>query len=137
MSYAQNCLANYKDLEVILTSYGLYNEGYEDTTFKISRFKTDWNTYFTKLDTIGISDDHWNREDISALKQLRFFAVYAGNQKHSLNPAKNPIVPLPVSVIDNIINQISAGAGQFVSNGTLIIGSGGTARSSLSEAACN
>jgi hypothetical protein len=65
------------------------------------------------------------------------FAINAGNQNHSLNPTGNPLVPMPTSVVDNIINQLSAGAGQFVSNGTLIISNGGTGRSSASDTAFN
>jgi len=134
LSYAQDFMANNRNLQIILTDdRGPYLEGYEDTTFKISRLKSNWNTYFTNLTTLEIIDDHWNREDLSALIHLNVVGIGAGNLHHSYNQTNNPLVPLPVSVIDNIINQLSVGAGQHVSNGLLVIPSGGTNRSSASD----
>jgi hypothetical protein len=112
-------------------------EGYEDTTFKISRLKSNWNTYFKNLRYINICDDHWNHEDLSNLLQLNLVQVIAGNQKHSFNQTNNPLVPIPVSVIDNIINQVASGAGRSVTNGLVNIWSAGTARSSASDNGVN
>jgi YD repeat-containing protein len=138
LSYAQDFMANNRNLQFILTDdRGPYLEGYEDSTFKISRLKSNWNTYFTNLTTLEIIDDHWNREDLTALIHLSLVGVGAGNLHHSYNQTNNPLVPLPVSVVDNVINQIAAGAGQFVSNGLLVMPSGGTNRSSASDIGFN
>jgi hypothetical protein len=137
VSYAQNFMSNNKNLRTINTSRGYYLEGYEDTTFKISRLKSNWNVYFTNLNLLTICDDHWNREDLSSLTQLNLVQVVAGNLHHSFNQTNNPLVPLPVSVIDNVINQVAAGAGKSIVNGYLNLYSGGTTRSSASDAGFN
>ena len=134
ISFAQDFMANNKNLQSIITnSYGYYAESSEDTTFKISKLKSTWNTYFTNLTTLEISDDDWNREDLSQLPQLNLVGICAGNTHHSYNQSNNPLVPIPTSAIDNIINQVGGGAGTRVSNGLLNILSGGTARSSASN----
>jgi YD repeat-containing protein len=138
ISYSQDFMANNKNLQSIVTNNrGFYQEGCQDTTFKISRLKSDWNTYFTNLTTLEFDDDNWNREDLTALIHLSVVGIGADNLHHSYNQTNNPLVPIPVNVIDNIINQISAGAGHYVSNGLLNIPSGGTNRSSLSDAGVN
>jgi hypothetical protein len=135
MSYAQDFMKNNLGLNTINTTRGsYYAAGYRDTTFKLSRLKTDWNTYFVNLQGIEISDEHWNREDLTALIHLTVFGVFATNQQHSNNADGNPIVPIPTLVTDNAINQITAGSGQFNSNGVIAIYTGGTGRTSASDA---
>jgi hypothetical protein len=136
ISYAQDFMANNKNLQSILTdNLGPYLEGYEDTTFKISRLKSNWNTYFTNLTTLEITDKQWNREDLTALTQLSVVGIGPGNTLNSYNHTGNSLIAMPTSAIDNIINQISAGAGQNVLNGILNIPNGGGTRSSASDAA--
>ncbi len=137
LGFAQDFMQNNMNLQTINTSRGVYLDGYIDTTFKISRLKINWNTYFTNLQALIISDDHWSREDLSSLTHLSLFAISAASLHHSFNPTNNPLVPIPVSVLDNIINQIAAGAGQNVINGTINLNSAGTDRSSVSDASFN
>ncbi|MBS1565173.1 MAG: hypothetical protein JST39_12340, partial [Bacteroidetes bacterium] len=114
-----------------------YSAGYRDSTFKISRLKTDWNTYFTQLSDLELNDEHWNREDLSALVNLRTFYLIAGNQLHSNQSTGNPVIQIPSAAIDSMIIQISNGAGQNVNvrDGYLGILSGGPTRTSASDAA--
>ncbi len=135
VSYAQDFMANNTNLLSINTTANYYAEGYEDTTFKISRLKSNWTTYFTNLNSISISDDHWSREDLSVMKNLSYFYITAGNQQHSYNQTGNPLVPIPTAAIDNIINQISSGGGATKTNGFIIIKSSGTNRSTASDSA--
>jgi hypothetical protein len=134
MNYAQDFMQYNSRLETIHTARGYYQSGYRDTTFRLSRLKSDWNTYFTRLQFLFINDDHWNREDLSALHQLSFFILYATTQNHQDDPS-SPLIPLPVSEIDAIFNQIANGAGQTVSNGYIFLFSGGSNRSATSDAA--
>ena len=131
LTYAQDFLANDKGLTTIFTTSGLYSPGYSDSTFKISRLKSDWNVYFTHLQNITINDDQWDREDVSALTQLSRFILNAGTVEHGVG---GTMVPIPSQVVDNILNQISAGAGRFVSNGLIGINSA-TNRTTASDAA--
>jgi hypothetical protein len=134
ISYAQDFMSNNKNLQSIITNpYGYYTESSEDTTFKISKLKSNWNTYFTNLTTLEICDDDWNREDLTKLVHLNLVGIGAGNLHHSYNQTNNPLVPIPTLAIDNIINQVAGGAGLGVSNGILNIASGGNARSSSSN----
>jgi YD repeat-containing protein len=137
MSYTQDFMANNRGLTTINTTQlnNYYTAGYRDTTFKLTRLKSNWNTYFTNLQDIEISDDHWNREDLTPLTHLSTFALIATNQNHSNNSTGNPPIPIPGSVIDGVINQIAAGAGQTVSNGVIWILTGGSARTSASNTA--
>ena len=139
MSYAQDFMANNHGLTVInTTQLTLFQAGYRDTTFKLSRLKSNWNTYFTQLQDIEISDEHWNREDLSGLTHLTSFFLLAGNQNHSNSSFNNPNIPIPASVVDGILNQVAAGAGQFISNGIIGIATGGgTGRTSASDASVN
>jgi YD repeat-containing protein len=138
MSYAQDFMANNRGLNTINTTQGTYYQaGYEDTTFKLSRLKSNWNTYFTQLKDIEISDEHWNREDLSGLTQLNTFLLVAGNQNHSNNSTNNPLIPIPTYVTDTVINQIAAGAGHYISNGVIVIHTGGAGRTSASNSAVN
>jgi len=139
MNYAQDFMQNNKGLQVIYTSRGYRFSGYLDPSFKISRLKSDWNTYFTNLQQLLISDDHWNREDLSALKHLTQFSIDAATIDHTDNAA-SPLNPIPQNVIDNILKQIAAGAGPTASNGInrwIVINSGGPVRSAASDAAVN
>jgi YD repeat-containing protein len=130
---AQDFMKNNRGLQQINTSYGYYTDpGVRDTTFKLSLLKTDWNTYFTQLNTLQISDDHWNREDLSGLKNLKQFYIAAGN-----HAGYSSFIPIPAAVSDNILNQIAAGAGQKVYNGVLSIFSDGGGRTSASNGALN
>jgi YD repeat-containing protein len=137
VSFPQNFMANNKDLEHIWTSYGgYYASGCRDTTFKLSRLKSDWNTYFTKLNFLVISDEHWNRENLSGLPNLKTIAIVAGTQlRTNQNIATNPPIPIPSSVIDNIIIQVAAGSGQNVTGGAIAIYGGGGQRTAASDAA--
>lgn len=134
LNYPQDFMQNNKGLTKIITAwYGPTRTGYRDTTFKISRLKSDWNTYFTQLQSIIINDDHWSRENLSALKQLNTFGLSSTTQNHEDDP-NSPFVPIPSSVVDNAINQIASGAGQTVKNGLINIGTAGTIRTSASDA---
>jgi hypothetical protein len=136
MNYSQDFMANNIGLTTIHSANGsFYTQGYADTTFKISRLKSNWNSYFTNLTAIAICDDQWNRENLSSLPQLIYFNIICANQNHSNVQTNNPLVLIPTSVIDNIFIQISAGSGQTLSNGTIIIQSGGTTFTSASSAA--
>jgi len=138
MNYVQDFMANNKGLKWIRTSiYGPYRTGYRDTTFKISRLKSNWNTYFTSLETIQINEDHWNHEDLSALKKLSTFWLLATTTSHT-DVNGQALIPLSAQVIDNVINQIANGAGNAgVINGSIAFTTGGTARTSASNAAVN
>ncbi len=137
LNYAQDFMANNRNLQVInTTQLSLYQSGYWDSTFKLTRLKSNWNTYFTNLQDIEICDAHWNREDLTALTNLSRFCLLPDNQNHSNNSTANPNIPIPASAISNIIIQIANGAGQNVSNGVIwILTGGGTGRDSSSNAA--
>jgi YD repeat-containing protein len=136
LNYAQDFMANNRNLQLInTTNLYLYQSGYWDSTFKLTRLKSNWNTYFTNLQNIEICDAHWNREDLSALTQLNEFCLVPDNQNHSNNSTNNALIPIPDSVIDNILIQIAAGAGQNVMDGVIWILTGGSGRSSASNAA--
>jgi len=134
MSYAQNFMQNNKGLQKIRTTLGYYRNGYRDTTFKISRLKSDWNTYFTSLQSLVINEDHWNHEDLSQLKQLNYFVLVATTQNHQ-DDISSPLVPIAQSVLDTAIIQVASGAGQTVSNGTINLLAGGGTLSGNSHAA--
>ena len=134
ISYPQDFMKNNKGLRNILTGSGYYFNNYRDTSFRLSRLKSDWNTYFTSLQFLQISDEHWNREDLSALTQLNYFQIWATTQNHQ-DGSGNPLSPIPSSVINNIINQIANGAGQTVRNGAIDVEAGGSGRTSDSDAA--
>ena len=137
LNYAQDFMANNRNLQVInTTQLALYQSGYWDSTFKLTRLKSDWNTYFTSLQDIEICDAHWNREDLTALTHLSTFDLVPDNQNHSNDSTGNPVIPIPASAIDAILNQIASGAGQNVSNGVIwILTGGGTGRTSASSTA--
>jgi len=134
LGFAQDFMSNNKNLQSIFTSYGTFLPCLTDPTFKISRLKSDWNTYFTNLKSIQINDDHWNREDLSALTQLNNVVICAGTVEHGYN---GTAVPIPSAVIDNILIQVAAGAGQYVQNGLINIIPQGTTRTSASDVAVN
>src|SRR6202042_1332089 len=107
LHYAQDFMKNNRSLQTLSTSYGgYYSSGVLDTTFKLTLLKSDWNTYFTNLQDLQITDDHWNREDMSALVNLNLVYVSAGN-----HDGFGSFTSIPYQVVDNIINQIAAGAG--------------------------
>jgi YD repeat-containing protein len=145
VSYAQDFMANNRGLNTIITTQSAigpsyWQAGYRDTTWTISRLKSDWNTYFTELQDIEISDEHWNREDLSQLKKLKKFILVAGNIYHSndqtVNGATNYVNSIPASVLDSILIQIDRGAGQTVTGGTIYLIAGpGTGPTSASTAA--
>ena len=121
-SMPQDFLKDHPRLQDYRTSWGgCYNMGITDANFRISLLKSDWNTYFKELRILQISDAHWNREDLSQLTKLNLILIACRNQNNNNNPTNNPPIPMPAQVVDNIINQIAAGAGQFVQNGTLAI----------------
>jgi YD repeat-containing protein len=123
VNYAQDFMQNNKDLDSIMT------QGCSDTTFKLSLLKSNWNTYFTNLYDLEIFDNQWNREDISALTNLWFLKFYS--------TSTNGIGTNGVPVIDNIINQIYAGAGQNRNNGVINITWAGFDRTNASVSAYN
>lgn len=130
LHYAQDFMKNNSGLQTLITAYGFYGgSGVLDTTFKLTRLKSDWNTYFTNLQVLQISDDHWNRENLSTLTHLQTFIVIAGT-----HDGYGSIIPIPYQAVDSIINQIASGAGQTVSNGLLGIASYGGGRSAASNA---
>lgn len=137
LNYAQDFMANNRNLQTInTTNLNLYQSGYWDSAFKINRLKSDWNTYFTNLQDVEICDAHWNREDLTALTHLSTFCLLPDNQNHCNDATNNPNIPIPSSVLDNVIIQIAAGAGQNVSNGVIWMLSGGSGgRTSASNAA--
>ena len=136
MNFTQDFMAGNKGLQSILTTWGgIYLSGVKDSTFKMSKLKSDWNTYFTELKSLIITEEHWNHEDLSALKKLSIVSVSAGTTDHLNNGGT--VIPIPVSVIDNVIIQVAAGAGQTVNNGFINFFTGGTVRSSASDTAYN
>jgi YD repeat-containing protein len=137
LNYAQDFMAGNRNLEIInTTNLDYYQSGYWDSTFKLTRLKSNWNTYFTNLQDIEICDAHWNREDLSGLTNLSKFCLLPDNQNHSNNSTGNPNIPIPASAISNILIQIANGAGQNVSNGVIwILTGGGTGRDSTSNSA--
>jgi hypothetical protein len=137
IAFTQDFMQYNKNLLDIELSHSYYYVNYYDSTFKVSTLKSDWNTYFANLQILLISDDQWNREDLSGLKYLRAVFLSANNQNHSSNPTNNPIIPLPTYVTDSVIIQVGAGAGQNISNGTISISTGGAGRTSASQPAVN
>ena len=133
IGYAQDFLAGDPGLISIMTTWTLHRPGNGDSTFKLTRLKSNWNNYFTQLQSVSIAEDDWNHEDLSGLTNLRFFAIVASGQVQ--NNASSPLIPLDSTEIDNIIIQIAAGAGQYVKNGILGITTGGTNKTSASAAA--
>jgi hypothetical protein len=128
VSFSQDFMKNNRDLAAIQTddiTRGVYSACVLDQNFKISRLKSDWNTYFTKLTDISINEDHWNHENLSGLIRLKNFLLVATNQNHNNDPTNNPLTPIGGGVIDNIILQIANGSGQYVSGGTIYIYSAG------------
>lgn len=134
LAYAQDFMRYNTGLQAISTTLGFYRTGYRDTTFKLSRLKSDWNTYFTQLKTLSINDEHWDREDLSALTQLNSFSLVATTQNHQ-DDTNSPLVPIPSPVLDTIVNQMARGAGQTVSNGVISLAAGGSTLTSESYTA--
>jgi hypothetical protein len=134
LAYAQDFMRYNTGLQAISTTLGFYRNGYRDTTFKLSRLKSDWNTYFTQLKTLSINDEHWDREDLSALTQLNSFSLVATTQNHQ-DDTNSPLVPIPSPVLDTIVNQMARGAGQTVSNGVISLAAGGSTLTSESYTA--
>jgi len=135
LNYGQDFMAGNPGLLYITTYYSY--TGYFDSTFKLSRLKSDWNIYFTHLQAITISDAHWNRENLSGLKELNHFSISPAWQNYSNSPTGNSQIPLPKETVDTIFMQIAAGAGQTVTGGTIFIYSGGSGRTSSSDTAIN
>ena len=136
MGYAQDFMAADTNLAVIRTANGsYYTQGFSDTTFKLSRMKSNWTTYFTKLNALAICEDQWSHEDLSVLPNLVYFNLIASNLNHSNSSSGNAVVYISPSEIDTIFNQIDAGSGQHISGGTIIIQSGSTWHTSASAAA--
>ena len=134
LNFAQDFMQNNTNLQFIETAKTTNYICYFDSTFKLSRLKSNWTNYFTNLQYLSICDDHWNRESLSGLPHLSTFGLFCSNQNHSNNLTGNPAIPIPSTVIDNAINQIAAGAGQTVSNGIIGILSGGPNRTTASDA---
>ena len=134
IGYAQDFMVNNRGLVSILTSFGYYNNGCRDTSFRLSRLKTNWNTYFTGLQAIQINEDHWSHENLTALTQLQHLVIYATTQNHQ-DDQNSALIPMTSTEIDNILIQVAAGAGQTVSNGFIGLGSGSGNRTSASDAA--
>jgi YD repeat-containing protein len=123
LNYAQDFMQNNKILDSIAT------QGCADTNFKLSLLKSNWNTYFSNLYRLEILDNQWNREDISALTNLNDFFL----QSTSTNGMGTNGIP----VLDNIINQIAAGGGQYRSGGVINISWPGFMPGSASQSSAN
>jgi len=121
VNYAQDFMQNNRGLDTITTL------GCSDTTFRLSLLKSNWNTWFTNLFDLEILDNQWNREDISALTNLWLFKFYS--------TSTNGIGANGVPVIDNIINQIAAGAGKYRIGGVINITWPGFDRTPASDGA--
>jgi len=136
MNYGQDFMAGNKNLKYIHTDvFGAYRIGYRDLNFKISRLKSDWNSYFTDLEILAINEDHWNHEDLSGLKKLWVFALTPATTDHAGTP-NSGVIALGSTVIDNAINQIWNGAGMAgVKNGAIFFITGGSTRSPASDIA--
>jgi hypothetical protein len=127
MSYTQDFMQYNPGLKKISTAISYYRTGFRDTTFRLSRLKSDWNTYFTALEFLQINEDHWSHEDLSGLKHLNFLKIEATTQNHQ-DDSNSPLIPLDTGVINNILIQVAAGAGQSVTNGTIVLDAGGGTR---------
>jgi hypothetical protein len=135
ISYPQDFLANDKGLTYISTEWSQNHIfGVYDSAFKLSRLKSDWNTYFTQLQFLAFCEKDWNHEDLSALIHLNEFAIVPWTQHGTISPS-DPFVPLSTSEMDSILIQIAAGAGQHVTNGSLAIFTGGGTLSAASTPA--
>ena len=140
LNFSQDFMNNNTQLQTISfygTPLNVHSPGFLDSTFKISRLKNDWNTYFKNLSSLTLTDYQWNREDLSGLANLTYFVLVADNQQHNNNLNNNPAIPLPTSVIDNVLIQIAAGAGSVHNNGFIFLTTGGTNRTSTSDVAYN
>jgi YD repeat-containing protein len=135
IGYPQDFLVNNPGLISIATNWTSHHPGNGDSTFKLTRLKNNWNTYFTQLQSVGISEDDWNRENLSGLTNLRAFSLTASGQVQ--DDPNSPLVPLDSTEIDNILIQIAAGAGQNVRNGTIGLLTAGSNRTGNSDAAYN
>src|SRR4029077_2292293 len=89
LRYAQDFLQNDKNLQFIELAHSYYYVNYVDSSFKLSRLKSDWNTYFTNLKALFICEDHWNRENLSSLIHLNNMALVAASANHSNNSSGN------------------------------------------------
>jgi len=136
ISYPQDFMQNNRGLLAIDLQWARTRRGNGDTTFHVSRLKSDWNTWFTQLEELEISEDDWNHEDLSGLLHLRTFELFATTQNHTNDP-NSPLVPLSPTVLDNALIQIAAGAGRQVSNGSMLLQTGGSNRTAASDAAYN
>jgi YD repeat-containing protein len=134
LSYQQDFMAGNADLQSIQLARNNL-ACYFDATFKISRLKSDWNTWFKHLQFLSLTDAQWNREDLSGLKELNYFYIIPARPNYSNDPTNNAEIPIPQGVVDSIFNQIASGSGQSVSGGVLYISSGGSGRSASSDAA--
>jgi len=140
VSYPQDFLAGDKGLNSIETFWSAWppnhRYGNGDTSFRLSRLRSDWNTYFTSLWRIWIQERDWKREDLSKLAHLSSFALTASDTDGGTEPG-GPYTPLDSTEIDNVLIQIANGAGQAVSNGAIAIATGGSGRTTASNSAVN
>lgn len=140
VSYPQDFLAGDKGLNSIETFWSAWppnhRYGNGDTSFRLSRLRSDWNTYFTSLWRIWIQERDWKREDLSKLTHLSSFALTASDTDGGTEPG-GPYTPLDSTEIDNVLIQIANGAGQTVSNGAIAIATGGSGRTTASNSAVN
>lgn len=135
ISYPQDFMANNKGLLSIQTRFGTVF-GVADHSFTISRLKSNWNTYFTQLQSLSIAELDWSREDLSALTHLNSFSLQASDADGGISTT-GPFTPLDSTEIDNAIIQIAQGAGQHVTNGVMGFATGGSGRTSASQSAIN
>lgn len=140
VSYPQDFLANDKGLLSIVTMWGnnpgFHAYGNGDPTFKLSRLKSDWNTYFTQLQSINIAERDWNHEDLTALTHLSVFYLVASDADGGTEVG-GPYAPLDSTEIDNIFIQIDNGAGKYIRNGQISIATGGSGHTAASQASIN
>lgn len=116
--------------DFMINNRNLANVSFSDCIsggFKVSKMKSGWNTYFTNLRTLSISDAQWDHENLSSLVNLSAFGLQTDNGL--------PGSTISTQTIDNVIIQIAGGSGQWVSNGIITISSGAVSRSTSSNAA--
>jgi hypothetical protein len=102
-AFPQDFMTNNKNLSSIDMTYQM----------PISHLKSNWNTYFTQIVSLTLETGvSYGFEDLTGLIHLSSF-IYTNTLW---------TVTTTTLEVDNIINQIAAGAGQFVSNGSINLG---------------
>jgi len=106
---------------------GINITAFADSTFKLHRFKTDWNAWFTNLTTLAILEDNWDHEDLSTLIHLQFIEILRSRIGKAMTSQQ----------IDNLLMQVARGAGLYRNNGIIYIMNNVNQRTSASDDAYN